>query len=111
MCRTSRIRHLATILTLSLTLVCLASASRDASAYNVRKVPASMGAGGGGSYNGDPDAPGGSGLGLNGPTSLPRASLQPTSTRTTGEGAVASKMGWWLAIQVLLTKWGVALVR
>ena len=113
MSRTSRSRLLATILTLSLTLVGLSLVTHGASAAQVRKTPATTGVGGGGSFNGDPDGPGGmlSGGGGSGPSGLPRWNLQATGTRTPGEGAAASKSGWWYALRMLLTQWGVTLVR
>ncbi len=113
--RTSGNRYLVTILALSLTVVCVSVHLRDASAMTVRKTSSVRWVDTSGSSYGDPDAPGGSGIGTGtlpgGTVITPRTSLTQTSTRTSGEGAAASKMGWGDVIRMLLTQWRVIFAR
>jgi len=106
-------RCLATILALSLTVVCLTAATRSASATTVRKTSYRFGTSPGASSYGDPDAPGGSGSTSlpGGGTISPIFSLQKTNSRTPGEGVNASKMGWWDASRMMLAQWRVTFVR
>lgn len=81
----------------------------------VRKVSSVRWVDSGSSSYGDPDAPGGSGLGTStlpgGTVITPRTSLTQTINRTSGEGAMPSKMGWGDAIRMLLAQWRVIFVR
>ena len=108
-------RFLATVLALALTLVGVALASHQASAYTVRKTASVTWNGPSGAGYGDPDMPGGSGVGSGslpgGITIIPHTSMQPTGSRTRGEGAVVSKQDWMDAVRMLWAQWRVIFVR
>jgi hypothetical protein len=98
------------ILALSLTTVGSATMLRSASAVTVTHSGTAWHSGSGSSY-GDPDGTnGGGGFSGSGGGFVPHTSLQPTSTRTMGEGA-SSKMGWGDTLRILWAEWRVFIVR